>query len=120
VKAGRLQPEVVDSFNTKCNEVEAAGEEPNRSLEGLLKFAKQVESGTQESGQGEGEGEGEAESEAQVETRTATILTFTYKTEAGNVSVRIDETGALKTNNNSDQIRAAIEFLNGVLTYNNL
>ena len=120
VKAGRLQPEVVDSFNTKCNEVEAAGEEPNRSLEGLLKFAKQVETG----GQGEdiegGQGEEGTESEPQVETRTATILTFTYKTEAGNVSVRIDETGALKTNNNSDQIRAAIEFLNGVLTYNNL
>jgi len=44
VKAGKLQDEIVSTFNTKCNEAETRGEEPNRSLEGLLKFAKQVES----------------------------------------------------------------------------
>ena len=113
VKAGRLQPEVIESFNVKCNEVEARGEEPNRSLEGLLKFAKQVEAGgSTENEGGEGEGEGESESEAQVETRVETILTFTYKSEAGNVSVRIDANGLVKTTNSEEQIREAIAVLN--------
>jgi len=109
VKAGRLQPEVVESFNVKCNEVEAQGEEPNRSLEGLLKFAKQVEAGGRTESEG---GEGEGESEAQVETRVETILTFTYKSEGGNISVRIDANGLVKTTNSDEQIREAIAVLN--------
>lgn len=108
VKAGRLQPEVIESFNTKCNEVEAAGEEPNRSLEGLLKFAKQVEAGGNTESEG---GEGESESEPQVETRVETILTFTYKSEGGNVSVRIDANGLVKTTNTDEQIAEAISVL---------
>ena len=113
VKAGRLQPEVIESFNVKCNEVEAQGEEPNRSLEGLLKFAKQVESGTNAVGEGgDAESESESESEAQVETRVETILVFTYKGEGGNVSVRIDANGLVKTTNSDEQIREAIAVLN--------
>jgi hypothetical protein len=113
VKAGRLQPEVIESFNIKCNEVEAQGEEPNRSLEGLLKFAKQVESGTNAGGEGESEmGDAETTGEAQVETRIETILTFTYKSEGGNVSVRIDANGLVKTTNSDEQIREAIAVLN--------
>jgi len=113
VKAGRLQPEVIESFNIKCNEVEAQGEEPNRSLEGLLKFAKQVESGANAGGDGESEmGDPETTGEAQVETRVETILTFTYKNEAGNVSVRIDANGLVKTTNSDEQIREAIAVLN--------
>lgn len=109
VKAGKLDEAVVDTFKAKCDEVEARGEEPNRSLEGLLKFAKQVESGAQEGGQGE---DGEGESEAQVETRIETILTFTYKGEGGNVSVRVDAEGNVKTTNSAEQIREAIAVLN--------
>lgn len=113
VKAGRLQPEVIESFNIKCNEVEAQGDEPNRSLEGLLKFAKQVESGANAGGEGESEmGDPETTGEAQVETRVETILTFTYKNEAGNVSVRIDANGLVKTTNSDEQIREAIAVLN--------
>jgi hypothetical protein len=112
VKAGRLQPEVIESFNVKCNEVEAQGEEPNRSLEGLLKFAKQVESGTNAGGEGGDDESGESESEPQVETRIETILTFTYKSEGGNVSVRIDANGLVKTTNSDEQIREAIAVLN--------
>ena len=113
VKAGRLQPEVIESFTTKCNEVEAQGEEPNRSLEGLLKFAKQVENNSQASGNEESEmGDAETTGEAQVETRVETILTFTYKSESGNVSVRIDAEGNVKTTNSDEQIREAIAVLN--------
>ena len=114
VKAGKLQAEIVDTFTTKCNEAEAQGEDPNRSLEGLLKFAKQVETGTATGGNGEGEGEENegGEQTAEVEIRTATILVFTYKGEAGNVSVRIDSEGNVKTTNTDEQIREAIAVLN--------
>ena len=108
VKAGKLATEVVDTFKAKCDEAETRGEDPNRSLEGLLKFAKQVESGAQEGGQGE---DGEGESEAQIETRVETILTFTYKSEGGNVSVRVDAEGNVKTTNSAEQIREAIAVL---------
>ena len=112
VKAGKLQAEVVDTFKVKCDEVEANGDEPNRSLEGLLKFAKQVESGTNAGGEGGDAESGDAESEPQVETRVETILVFTYKGEGGNVSVRIDANGVVKTTNTDEQIREAIAVLN--------
>ena len=111
VKAGRLESTIIENFNAKCNEVEAQGEEPNRSLEGLLKFAKQVEAGGNAESEG-GQGESESESEPQVETRVETILTFTYKSEGGNVSVRIDANGLVKTTNSDEQIREAIAVLN--------
>ena len=109
VKAGRLETEVIDTFNAKCNEAETRGEDPNRSLEGLLKFAKQVE---QTNADGGTEGSEEGSEEAQVETRAETILTFTYKNESGNVSVRIDANGLVKTTNTDEQIREAIAVLN--------
>ncbi len=109
VKAGKLATEVVDTFKAKCDEAEAQGQEPNRSLEGLLKFAKVVETTSNEGGEGE---DGESEGEAQVETRIETILTFTYKSEGGNVSVRIDAEGNVKTTNSAEQIREAIAVLN--------
>jgi len=111
VKAGKLQTEIVDTFKAKCDEAEAQGQEPNRSLEGLLKFAKQVES-TPNDGGNDGESEGESENEPQIETRVETILTFTYKSESGNVSVRIDAEGNVKTTNSPEQIREAIAVLN--------
>lgn len=115
-KAGALQEEVIETFKTKCEEVEQAGQEPNRTLEGLLKFAKQVETGSTESGQdGEGSEEGTEETEAQVEVRTETIFTLTYKTEAGNVSVRINANGEIKTTNSPEEIQTAINFLIGQL-----
>jgi hypothetical protein len=109
VKAGRLETTVIDTFNAKCNEAETRGEDPNRSLEGLLKFAKQVE---QTNADGGIDGSEEVSEEAQVETRAETILIFTYKNESGNVSVRIDANGLVKTTNTDEQIREAIAVLN--------
>jgi hypothetical protein len=109
VKAGRLETEVIDTFNAKCNEAETRGEDPNRSLEGLLKFAKQLE---QTNADGGTEGSEEGSEEAQVETRAETIFTLTYKNESGNVSVRIDANGLVKTTNTDEQIREAISVLN--------
>jgi hypothetical protein len=114
VKAGKLPETTVETFIAKCDEIEAQGEEANRSIEGLLKFAKQVENNQSEGGQGE-EGEGEAAETAQVETRVQTIFTMTYKTDAGNVSVRVDANGNVKTTNTSEEIQAAINFLTNTL-----
>jgi hypothetical protein len=115
VKAGRLDLSVVETFKVKCDEAEAQGQEPNRSLEGLLKFAKQVETGSTAGGQGEDAesemGDAETTGEAQIETRVETILTFTYKSESGNVSVRIDANGVVKTTNSPEQIAEAIAVL---------
>jgi hypothetical protein len=123
IKAGKLAPEVIGQFNAKCDEIEAGGEEPNRSLEGLLKFAKAVEEGTTAGGEnngegGEGEGEGEGEG-ASVEVRVPTILTFTFKPENDkNVAVRIDANGVIKTTNSNDEIFSAIQILLGQLANN--
>ena len=110
VKAGKLENAVIENFNAKCSEIEAQGSEANRSLEGLLKFAKQVNTATTETTEGEGEGEGEA-TEIQPEIRANVIFSLSYKTDLGNISVKIDENRVVKTNNTRDQILLAIEFL---------
>jgi hypothetical protein len=116
VKAGKLAPEVVESFNLKCDDIEAGGEEPNRTLEGLLKFAKAVDENTNVGGENEGEGEGEG---ADVEVRVPTILTFTFKPENDkNVSVRIDANGVIKTTNSNDEIYSALQVLMNKLAEN--
>ena len=112
VKAGKLETTVIDSFNAKCTEIEASGSEANRSLEGLLKFAKQVNTATTE-------GEGE-QTDIQPEIVLQNVLTFKYKTDVSNVSVKVAVNGHLTTNNSKEQIQSAIDFLLGVLSYNNL
>jgi hypothetical protein len=105
LKVGKLDDAIVENFNQKCIEVEARGEEAVRSIENLLKFAKQVEQGN-EGGQEEGEGEG-----AEVETRSATIFTLAFKHPDKNISVRINEAGEIKTTNTTAEIFEAIKFL---------
>lgn len=124
MKAGKLDEVVVSTFKAKCDEAEAQGEEPNRSLEGLLKFAKNVH--VEGNGGSEGEG-GEGESEMGdpetigVEVRVPTIFTMTYKPEGGvNVSIRVDANGVVKTNNEGVQIDEAIAFLKLIMANNNI
>jgi hypothetical protein len=116
VKAAKLAAEVVDEFKTKCDEVERNGEEPNRSLEGLLKFAKQLETGAAAEGGEEGEEGGEG---AEVETRAQTIFTMTLKHPEGNIAVRINDAGEVKTTNSKEQIIEAIAFLMASINKNN-
>jgi hypothetical protein len=118
VKAGKLAPEVVENFNAKCDDIEAGGEEPNRTLEGLLKFAKAVDENTNVGGESDGESDGESES-AEVEVRVPTILTFTFKPENDkNVAVRIDANGVIKTTNSNDEIYSALQVLMNKLAEN--
>lgn len=108
IKAGKLDDDVVSNFNSKCDEAEAEGMDANRSLEGLLKFAKVLETANNGSGDGE---EAEGEASADVEIRVPTVFTLSFKREQGNISVRIDENGKVKTTNTADEIREAIQFL---------
>lgn len=106
VKAGKLENAVIESFNTKCSEIESQGNDANRSLEGLLKFAKQVNTATTE-----GEGEGEA-SEIQPEIVVETIFTMTYKnTDGKKIAVRIDANGTIKTTNSRTEIAEALAYI---------
>jgi hypothetical protein len=124
LKAGKLPTEMVDTFNVKCDEAEAAGQEPNRTLEGLLKYAKQAAEQTEGSGKGEGEDSGQDEGEdngAEVEVRTATILTFAFKAaELGmgkNVSIRVALDGTLVSSNTAEEIAFALEFLKAAVEH---
>lgn len=80
-RAGKLEDHLITEFKLKCNEVEAEGGVANRSLEALLKYAKEVEQGAPAGGE-EGEEGGEAkegENEAQVSTRPQVLFSFDYK-----------------------------------------
>ena len=118
VKASKLKEDVVETFKAKCDELEAQGEEPNRSLEGLLKYAKQVENAPAGSGQGV-DSEGEDAEAPQVETRSQVIFSLTYKTEAGNVAVKVSDNGEIKTTNNIYEIQNAINFLRAIINNQN-
>lgn len=91
-RAGKLEAHLVDEFKAKCTELEAEGQTPNRTLEGLLKYAKEVEVSNTTGGQGEGDGEGKAEgeNEAQVSTRPQVVWSFEYKPEGTKIQVLSD------------------------------
>jgi hypothetical protein len=93
-RAGKLETHLVDEFKAKCTELEAEGKTPNRTLEGLLKYAKEVEVSNTAGGQGEGEGDGEGkaegENEAQVSTRPQVVWSFEYKPEGTKIQVLSD------------------------------
>ena len=115
LKAGKLDDSIVEEFNSLCDQAEADGEEPNRSLEGLLKFTRSGGNTTTETGGEEGEdGEGEA-TERAIEVRVPTIFTMTYKGGEKNVSVRITEDQVVTTTNSREEIQAAINFLTNLI-----
>lgn len=94
-RAGKLEAHLITEFKLKCTELESEGQTPNRSLEGLLKYAKELESPTPTGGQGEGEGEGEGETkeggnEAQVSTRPQVVWSFEYKPEGTKIQILSD------------------------------
>jgi hypothetical protein len=113
VKASKLKDEIVDTFKAKCDELEAQGEEPNRSLEGLLKFAKQVENAPEGGGQGVDSEGGDAEENApQVETRAQIVFSLSYKVDGQSLSVKVDTEGRVKiTGGENVSVVDAIEFL---------
>lgn len=108
IKASNVSEEVVNTFKAKCDELERQGAEPVRSIESLLKFARANEEVNNEGAEGEEGGESEG---SEVETRPQTIFTLTFKHPDGNIAVRIDDAGQVKTTNTAEQLLLAIEFL---------
>jgi hypothetical protein len=110
LKASKLDAALIETFNTKCNELEQQRKKSERTLEGLLKFAKAVESNAAESGQSEGEdGEGEETENTPSVERVETVLVFTVKDFHGkNISVRVDANLNVKTTNDSADILNAL------------
>ena len=97
VKAGKVEEVKVEEY--KVHEPE------NRTIEGLLKFIKSGGNDTDADGGKDGE-EG-----AETAERPTTMLTFTYKKEGGNIAVRVDSNGVVKTTNTTEEIREAIQYL---------
>lgn len=116
LKAGKLDDSIVEEFNSLCDQAEADGEEPNRSLEGLLKFTRSGGNTTTETGgTGEDSEESEETTERAIEVRIPTIFTMTYKGGEKNVSVRVNEENEVTTTNSRAEILAAIEFLTNLI-----
>ena len=118
LKAGKLSEQIVDAFNTKCDEADAQGKDVDRSLAGLLKFAQDfsdVETIINEE-TGEEEISDEAIESAEVQERIETIFTMSMKNPEGrNVAVRINANGELITRNDASEIAQAIEFLKSAM-----
>lgn len=105
-KAANLDNTIVENFKSECENIEREGKDSNRTLEGLLKYAKQVESG--ESGES-------GESEENAALRVETIFTLAYKRESGNIAVKVDINNVVKTTNTKAEILEAINFLTNLL-----
>lgn len=91
LRTSEVSSEVVAQYESR--------DEEERSVEGLLKFAKEVEEGTEGGG-------------AETQPRAENVFTLTFKHPEFKVTLKIDDAGQVKTNNSSEQVQAAIEFLN--------
>lgn len=112
LKVGKLDDSIVENFNSLCDEAQAQGVEPNRTLEGLLKFIRSGGATTEEAGgNGEELEESEETNERAIEVRVPTIFTMTYKGGEKNVAVRVNENNEVMTTNNRQEIQEAISFL---------
>lgn len=118
LKAGKLSEQIVDAFNTKCDEADAQGKDVDRSLAGLLKFAQDfsdVETIINEE-TGEEEISEEAIESAEVQERIETIFTMSMKNPEGrNIAVRINANFELITRNDASEIAQAIAFLQSAM-----
>jgi len=109
LKVGGLEANVVETFITKCDEAERQRKEHDRSLAGLLKFAKAgVDSEVTEAEAEETEGDVEG---TETEQTSQTIFTLSFKGLSGNVAVRINDAGVVETTNTAEEIAQAIAFL---------
>jgi hypothetical protein len=116
LKAGKLDDAIVNQFNELCDDAENQGQEPNRTLEGLLKFSRGGENEATETSGNDDDETGESETtERAIEVRVPTIFTMTYKGGEKNVSVRVNENNEIATTNSREEILRAIEFLTNLI-----
>ena len=116
LKAGKLDDAIIEQFNSLCDDAETNGQEPNRTLEGLLKFSRTGGNEATETGGNDDDETGENETtERAIEVRVPTIFTMTYKGGEKNVSVRVNESNEVATTNSREEILRAIEFLTNLI-----
>lgn len=118
VKAGKIEDDKVANFNSLCDEAERQGLVADRTLAGLLKWAKaEAEQAAQGDGDGDGEADGDS-AEASV-TRAKAILTLSFKgQELGlehNVALRIESDGKLVTTASKEQIEFVLDLIKSTL-----
>jgi hypothetical protein len=118
VKAASLEDAKVERFIELCNEAESSNHATNRTIAGLLSWAKaSEEQAAQADGDGDGEGDGDG-AEASVAV-SKTILTLSFKgREMGleaNVALRIDNEGKLTTTATKEQIELALALIQSSL-----
>lgn len=114
-RAGKLDDHLVNEFKVKCTELEAEGETPNRSLEGLLKYAKDLEqsaSGGGESGEEGGEAK-EGDGAPQVSTRPQVIYSFEYKPDNVKIQVLSDGSAKMSEGTNPELVKGFLKILLG-------
>lgn len=115
LKVGGLGEDVVSVFNTKCDEAEANNQKCDRSVAGLIKFAKAGIDSSVVEVEAEAEGDVEETAEESAEPTAECVFTMTFKTENGNVAISIDSAGTINTANTNAQLREAVAFLNNQL-----
>ena len=76
------------------------------SIDKLNDYFKKVVGKGQRDNDGDGDGDGDGE-----DKKVQTIFTLSFKTESGNVSVRVDNLGKITTSNTKEDIKNAMIFL---------
>jgi hypothetical protein len=123
VKVGNLDQDKVDEFISLCDQAERQGHTADRTIVGLLKWAKAssqaAEAAANEDGQ-ESDGEDGQESDAPSVVRAEVLLTLAFKaTIVGaerNVALRVNTDGTAVTSNTKAEIEQAMALLQAALS----
>jgi hypothetical protein len=121
VKAGNLEEEKVVEFNSLCNEAESQGHKVNRSIAGLLTWAKAAATAEAASADGqEADSEDGQEADTNSVVRAEVLLTLSFKaTLVGaerNVALRVNTDGTATTANTKAEIEQAMALLQAALS----
>jgi len=110
LKVGGMDAVVVETFNTKCDEAEANNQKCDRSVAGLINFAKAGIESDVVIAEAESEGDIEETTEEAVEPTTDCVFTMTHKAATGNVAMSIDSMGTMTTANSREELKEALKF----------
>jgi len=123
VKLANLDVRILAAFEIACDNL---GEEANRSLAGVLEFARDVDLHSLEHAEGATEEDIAATEEAAIDEavenqsgseRVETMFTMSWKNAEGrNVAIRVDAEGQVITRNDASEVSAAISFLSNAIT----
>jgi hypothetical protein len=121
VKAGTIEAEKVTEFNSLCDQAERQGLTADRTLAGLLKWAKtSAEAEAANEGGEDGDGEDGQEADASSVARAEVLLTLSFKaTLVGaerNVALRVNTDGTAATANTKAEIEQAMALLQAALS----